>query len=245
MKFYKELSKVYDIVFPRSEKTLKFLCKELKSNSKILDVACGTGTYSAALAQRGHRVDAVDLDEEMINIAKGKGGLYANFVVGDMTRLKEEFKNEKYDLIYCIGNSIVHLKNEEKIEELIKDVYEILNDEGSFIVQIVNYDRIIKYELKSLPTIDKPEKGVKFIRNYNLREDNKIEFQTELIINENNKEERFENSVDLIPLQKETLQSMFEKAGFSNIEVYGSFLEEEFTDDSFSLIIKGSKNHVK
>ncbi|SKA84027.1 Ubiquinone/menaquinone biosynthesis C-methylase UbiE [Clostridium sp. USBA 49] len=245
MKFYKELSNVYDDIFPQNEETLKFLCKNLKNNSSVLDLACGTGTYSIALALKGHRVDAIDLEEEMIEIAKKKGGLYANFVAGDMTEIKYEFKDKKYDLAYCIGNSIVHLKNKEKIQSFIKDVYDVLSDKGIFIVQIVNYDRIINYDVKSLPTIENKFKKVKFIRNYNYKnEERNIEFQTELIIDKNGENESFKNSVDLIPLQKEELKLMFEKAGFLDIEIYGSFLEEEYNEESFSTIIKGTKKHI-
>jgi glycine/sarcosine N-methyltransferase len=242
MKFYKELSKVYDIVFPKDEKTLNFLLKDLKSNSKILDLACGTGTYSLSLALKGHRVDAIDLDEEMIQLAKGKGGLYANFTHGDMTKLQEEFQGKRYDLVYCIGNSIVHLKNKEKIERFIQDIYEVLTEEGALTVQIVNYNRIIKHDIKALPTIERPEKGVKFIRNYNYKqEEETVEFKTELIINKNGREEVHENSVDLIALQKDEVKDMLHKAGFKDLEVYGSFSEEEFNDESFALVIKGVK----
>jgi glycine/sarcosine N-methyltransferase len=243
MKFYKELSKVYDTVFPKDEKTLNFLLKDLKSNSKVLDLACGTGTYSLSLALKGHRVDAIDLDEEMVQLAKSKGGVYANFVQGDMTKLHEEFQGKRYDLVYCIGNSIVHLKNKERIEKFIDGIYETLTDEGALTVQIVNYDRIIKYDIKTLPTIERPEKGVKFTRNYNYKqEEETVEFKTQLIINKNGKEEVYENSVDLVALQKDEIKDMFHKAGFKDIKIYGSFSEEEFNDESFALVIKGVKS---
>lgn len=241
MKFYKELCKVYDIVFPKDEETLKFLLKDLKVNSKILDLACGTGTYSIALAQKGHRVEGIDLDEDMIAASKSKGGLFANFVVGDMTKLQEYFHKEKYDLIFCIGNSIVHLKNKEKIEQCIIDIYNTLNYDGSIIIQTVNYDRILKKEVKALPTIDRSDKGVKFVRNYNLREDGKIDFETELTIKKEDKVDSYQNSVPLIPLQSSELIEMLKKAGFKNIELFGGFDEKDFSDETFATIIRGVK----
>lgn len=242
MKFYKELSKVYDIVFPKDDTTLKYLCKNLKGNSKVLDLACGTGTYSIALAQKGHRVEGIDLGEEMISLAKGKGGLFAEFVVGDMTKVKDIFSEKKYDFVFCIGNSIVHLKNKEKIETLIQDIYSMLIDEGVFVTQIINFDRVIKNNVKSLPTIDRYDKGIKFIRNYNYKEDEeKIEFKSELLISKDGKVESFENSVDLVALQMNEIKVMFEKAGFKDIQIFGDFNEEEFRDNSFALIIKGVK----
>lgn len=242
MKFYKELSKVYDIVFPKDDTTLKYLCKNLNGNSKVLDLACGTGTYSIALAKKGHRVDAIDLGDEMLNHAKEKGGLFADFVQGDMTKIKEVFAGKKYDFIFCIGNSIVHLKNKEKIQILIKDTYDMLIDNGALVIQIVNFDRVIKNNIKSLPTIDRYENGVKFIRNYNyLEEESKVEFSTELLISKDGKVENYENSVDLIALKMEELRDMFEKAGFNNIEVFGDFNEEKFSEASFALILRGIK----
>lgn len=242
MKFYRELSNVYDIVFPRDDTTLKYLCKNLKGNSKILDLACGTGTYSIALAQKGHRVDGIDLGEEMITKAKGKGGLFADFVVGDMTKVKDIFTGKKYDFVFCIGNSIVHLKNKEKIHKLIKDIYDMLIDDGSLVIQIINFDRVIKNNIKSLPTIDRAEKGIKFIRNYNyLESESKVEFNTELIITKNGNEDKCENSVDLIALKMEELKSIFVDTGFKSIEIYSNFNEEMYSEDSFALVIKGVK----
>lgn len=242
MKFYKEISKVYDLIFPRDDTTLKYLCKNLNGNSKVLDLACGTGTYSIALAQKGHRVDGIDLGEDMIAQAKGKGGLFADFVVGDMMKIKNIFLEKKYDFIFCIGNSLVHLKNKERIEILIQDVFDMLIDEGALVIQIINYDRVIKNNVISLPTIDRYDKGIKFIRNYNYRKDeDKIEFKTELIISKDGKTERFENSIDLIALKMEEIKAMFEKVGFKDIEVFGDFTEEQFTDNSFTLLIRGVK----
>jgi glycine/sarcosine N-methyltransferase len=242
MKFYKEISKVYDLIFPRDDTTLKYLCKNLNGNSKVLDLACGTGTYSIALAQKGHRVDGIDLGEDMIAQAKGKGGLFADFVVGDMMKIKNIFLEKKYDFIFCIGNSLVHLKNKERIEILIQDVFDMLIDEGALVIQIINYDRVIKNNVISLPTIDIHDKGIKFIRNYNYRKDeNKIEFKTELLISKDGKAQRYENSIDLIALKMEEIKAIFEKVGFKDIEVFGDFTEEQFTDNSFALLIRGVK----
>lgn len=242
MKFYKEISKLYDIVFPKDDTTLKYLCKNLNGNSKVLDLACGTGTYSIELAKKGHRVDGIDLEEDMITKAKEKGGLFADFTAHDMTKIKDIFKEKKYDFIFCIGNSIVHLKSKEKIQILIQDVYDMLIDEGALVIQIVNFDRVIKNDVKSLPTIDRNDKGIKFIRNYNYKEDeNKVEFKTELLVSNDGNVDKYQNSVDLIALKMEELKTMFEKSGFKDIEVFGDFTEEEFTDNSFALVIRGVK----
>ena len=59
-----------------------------------------------------------------------------NFVNGDMTKINETFKNNKYKSIFCIGNSLVHLEDKNKICKLINDIYSMLENDGELVIQI-------------------------------------------------------------------------------------------------------------
>jgi glycine/sarcosine N-methyltransferase len=243
MSFYKELSSVYDIVFPKDENTVEFLTANLKGKSKVLDLACGTGTYSTAVGESGHEVIGVDLDEAMIWLAKNKS-FHENlhFYEANILELNKIIPGETFNLVYCIGNSIVHLNSIEKIEELACDVYSRLENQGEFIIQIINYDRIFKYGIKGLPTIDRSQQGVKFVRNYRVdEEEKKIYFDTELIINRAGIEERHENSVPLLPIRSNELLKLLIKAGFSKIGIYGDFSKVEYNDDSYAVVMRAVK----
>lgn len=240
MKFYDELGKVYEIVFPLDENTVNFLIKDIHEGN-ILDIACATGDYAINLAKRGFKVDAIDLNGDMINTAKSKDSS-VNFVEGDMTKINSIFNGHKYDIAFCIGNSIVHLSSKDKIEDFIKDIYEMLNPGGVLVIQTVNYDRIITNNITSLPTIDRRAKGVKFIRDYHYnKEENLIDFNTELLINRDGKEESYKNSIPLIPLMSYELDSMIKEAGFSEYKFYGGFDGKEFSLDSFATIMRAVK----
>lgn len=240
MKFYEELSKVYDIVFPENENTVEFLGKDLMGNSKIMDLACGTGTYSIALGKQGHEVTGIDLDKKMIEIANTKiKNLNVKFIEGD---IRNSLKGKKYDRIFCIGNSLVHIKIGEEIRTLICNMYDSLENKGSIIIQIINYDRILRYNIKGLPTIDRKDKGIKFIRKYKYpKEETLIDFQTELLILKDGVLEKYENSVPLLPIKSKEIIDIIKEVGFSKIHVYGSFLMEKFTQDSYALVIKAFK----
>lgn len=57
--------------------TMKYIEKYLKPNMRVLEIGAATGRYSHALAQKGHRVDAVELVEHNIEIFK------QNTIVGE------------------------------------------------------------------------------------------------------------------------------------------------------------------
>lgn len=243
MSFYEELSQVYDIVFPEDKETTDFLCSELKENSKVLDLACGSGSYSIALEAKGHNVTGIDLDASMIELAKNKDkNNKVKFLAANMLSLDQLFKGTKFDLIYCIGNSLVHLENKQQISSLLNQVYEKLDTNGQFVVQIINYDRILKNAVKNLPTINRDDKGVKFVRNYNYNKlDGKMYFDTELIINKDGTEEKYNNSVPLLPLKSAELIELFNNAGFPKLDVLGDFSDEKFNEASYALVIKAYK----
>lgn len=244
MGFYQELSEYYDTIFPMSNDKLSFINKFTKDRSDILDMACGTGAYSIELAKLGHNVDGIDLDEEMIK--KGienalKEDIDINLKVGDMTQIDRVF-NKEYDLIFCIGNSLVHLDSKDEIKKLIGKVYNMLEDGGKCLIQIINYDRILKDDVKSLPTIDRENEGVKFVRKYQLAENKKgIYFNTEIIINNKEKNVSYNNSILLIPLLKDELVNMFKDSGFSEVNTFGNFKGDEYTFNSYPTIIVAKK----
>lgn len=242
MKFYDELGKVYEIVFPMDENTVNFLLRDVHG-ARVLDIACATGDYSINIADRGFKVDAVDLNKDMIEGARRKSqGLNVNFQEGDMTKIRDIFKDSRYDLAFCIGNSIVHLNSKEKIGEFIKTIYHMLNESGVLVIQTVNYDRIITNNITALPAINREDKGVNFIRKYFYnKEEDIIDFNTELIIKREGREERFENSIPLIPLMSYELEAMIKEAGFSDYKLFGGFDGRDFSLDSFATIIRAVK----
>lgn len=245
MSFYEELSKYYDVIFPTVQAKVQFLNSRAKEGSKVLDIACGTGNYSIALTDLGHKVDGIDLDDKMIEMAKEKSeakGLKINFVAGDMREVKDIFSHDKYDLVFCIGNSLVHLQTKEEIEKLFKGINSIMNNGGKLIIQIINYDRILKHNVDFLPEINRQEDGVRFIRKYSHKtEENRIYFNTEIIVQDNEEEKSYTNSIPLLPLQSFELVEIFEKAGFKDIKLYGDFKGSDHSLQSYPTIAVASK----
>lgn len=240
MKFYEMLVKYYDDIFPVNDETYSFIRQDLIEGDKVLDVACGTGTYTLPLQKEGILAFGVDLEESMIEVAEEKAkkeGIRSDFVVASMLNL-DLVSDGDLRRIFIIGNSLVHLKSLDEIRTFLMLSYELLMNGGDLIIQIINYDKILDNGIKSLPTIEVPEKGVTFSRNYFYDlTSHSIEFASKLTVNG----EVQESSVYLFPLRKDELIKELENAGFKEIEAYKNFKGEPYEKEAMPLIVKARK----
>ena len=84
--------------------TMHYIEKFLRPGVRILEIGAGTGRYSHALAQKGYRVDAVELIGHNIEIFKQHTieGEPVTIVQGNATDLSA-FESNTYDITLLLG----------------------------------------------------------------------------------------------------------------------------------------------
>jgi SAM-dependent methyltransferase len=88
---------------------------------KALDVACGTGNISLALARRGADVTGVDIAPNLIEQARARAeaeGLKAHFDEGDAERLP--YEDSSFDLVVTMFGAMFAPRPEKAAAELIR-----------------------------------------------------------------------------------------------------------------------------
>lgn len=237
--FYESIAKVYDYIFPKNRKQLEFVesIKKISNEEKILDIGCATGNLTELLGEKTRNIVGIDLDKELLKEAKEKHP-NLNFENMNMLKINEKFEENSFDRVVSFGNTLVHLDSREEVEEFFQKVYKTLKFNGFFIVQIINYNRIIEKNIKNLPTIDNEK--VKFVRDYEYDKSiGKVDFITELTIKEANL--NIKNNIKLLALTKIEIQKFLGETGFRNIEFYGDFEGRELSDNSEALIFVAQK----
>ena len=100
--------------------------------AELLDVPCGGGRLSLALAARGHRLTAVDWSAEFLAHARASAG--ADRVTWERRDMRDLPWRARFDAAFCVGNSFGYLDDEGN-DAFLRAVRESLKPGGRFILE--------------------------------------------------------------------------------------------------------------
>ena len=235
--FYSDISSEYDEVFKSNQAQVNFINSFSKNKSKVLEVGCGTGSLALMLKDEFNKISAIDLNSDMVSIAKEKDAENSvDFRTLSMLDLDDAFVEDSFEIVSCIGNTLVHLDNIQQVEDFLFSSYKLLKKGGHLLIQIVNYDRVIDKDIKSLPYIDNDK--ISFERNYSLV-DGKVKFDT--VLYSKTEDKTYTNSINLLALRKTDLENILKKLSFEEIQFYSNFKKDSWSLDSMPTILSCKK----
>lgn len=115
---------------------------------KVIDIGCGTGDHVIELTRRGFDATGIDRSREMIKEANrrkesldGAVSESLKFLNGSFDVLEDRFK-EPFDSILILGNTLSH--NPNNYFDFLKRATRHLRKDGVLVLQITNFDKVIK-----------------------------------------------------------------------------------------------------
>ncbi len=127
--------KYYDRIYwwKDYEQEVEFLVRALGRygirGRRVLEVACGTGSHSKVLVERGYEVTGVDLSDDMLRVARSKVKGHAKFTRGDMRDL-DAAVDGKFDAAICLFSSISYNLTVRDLRRTIQGFYDHLVEPG-------------------------------------------------------------------------------------------------------------------
>ena len=103
----------------------------------VLDLACGTGTVSRQLAERGYLSTGVDLSAGMLEIARKRAAeahLSIPFIQQDAAELN--LGDARFDAAICFFDSLNYLLQPERLQSALARVCAQLQPGGSFLFDV-------------------------------------------------------------------------------------------------------------
>jgi SAM-dependent methyltransferase len=121
-----------------------------RSNGKALDLGCGSGFQTIALAELGFKVLGIDQCSALIDELRGRSaGRDIDVLQGNMLDYKLYADRGPFELAVCIGDTLTHLQGVEEISTLFKQVYDVLEEGGRLALSF----RDLTAEIKGIERI--------------------------------------------------------------------------------------------
>ncbi len=109
------------------------LIADLAGDTKLLELAIGTGRIALPLAERGLTIHGIEGSPEMVEILKKKpGGDAIPVTIGDFADVAVE---DSYDFVFLVFNTLFNLTSQADQVRCFENVARHLNKGGSFLVE--------------------------------------------------------------------------------------------------------------
>jgi SAM-dependent methyltransferase len=149
--FYDDIAPFYHLLFADWEAAIASQSELLSpiireqwgdAAHSILDVSCGIGAQSLALASAGFQVTASDLSPASVARAReeaARRGLSIPFSVCDM-RHAYDHHGGGFDVVLSGGNAVPHLLDDQSILDALGQFYACLRPGGGCLITMRQYD---------------------------------------------------------------------------------------------------------
>jgi len=134
---FKDYAEYYDLIYKDKdyEKEVDFVEEVFGKNKpkNILEVGCGTGSYTKILLERGYGVTAVDISEDMLKIASEKCA--CKIIKGDIMSVST---NEKFDACIAMFAVMGYITKNSDVIKALNNIRRHLKPDGIFIFDVWN-----------------------------------------------------------------------------------------------------------
>jgi ubiquinone/menaquinone biosynthesis C-methylase UbiE len=204
----------------------------LPGTGRLLDMACGEGTFAVTMAAKGWQVTGVDASFQMLNHARQKA---------EQTRVSVEFLNrdmrhidftEQFDLVTCWYDSLNYMLRTNDLRKVFSKVNAALKPGGYFIFDMntiyhltVGWQRHVNFIQQDTPDL------FEIHRNSFNYESQVATVEIICFVRRGEFWERFEEKHQERGYQLEHIHEMLDKAGFNQMAEYGSLSEQTGVDE--------------
>jgi 2-polyprenyl-3-methyl-5-hydroxy-6-metoxy-1,4-benzoquinol methylase len=105
----------------------------IPSAGRLLDLACGEGSFSTAMAKDGWLVTGIDQSPDMIELAEkqaDQNNVAVEYIVQDM---RQPFPVQDFDLVTCWYDSLNYLLASEDLLQVFQNVHSALKPNAIFL----------------------------------------------------------------------------------------------------------------
>jgi SAM-dependent methyltransferase len=237
--FWKEL---YPFLFTEKRftdapiETQKALALAKPDGKDVLDLCCGPGRCSIALAQAGFRVTGVDRTEFLLSKAREKARKVKVKIEWVRMDMRDFVRPEAFNFVLSMFTSFGYFDNKHEDLGVLRNILANLKPGGVCLIDVAGKECIAK--ILQPTTSDILPDGTKLIQRHEIFDEwTRVRNEWILIRRGKAKSFKFHNTI----YSGQELRDRMEQTGFIDVKLYGSFDGDEYGVDAGRLIAVGYK----
>ncbi|MFA4134500.1 MULTISPECIES: bifunctional 2-polyprenyl-6-hydroxyphenol methylase/3-demethylubiquinol 3-O-methyltransferase UbiG [Brevibacillus] len=192
----------------------------VKDTGRVLDLCCGSGRHSRALARRGYEVVGVDLSPVLLQLAEEQNTYpQLSFARCDMRDIPF---HEEFDIVVNLFTSFGYFSTDEENANVIRNMAQALKTKGEVVIDFLNAAYVID---NLVPHSTKEVSGM-LIKEERWVQDGFV--KKRILISDESSNEPREYMEQVRLFSAEQMIAMLTEAGFEKIQVFGNYLFEEY-----------------
>ncbi|PJD96467.1 MAG: hypothetical protein CK425_05705 [Parachlamydia sp.] len=224
----------------RIEKELQFIISvlNLTPEQTILDLPCGHGKYTNALARKGFAVTGIDVNPAFIERAKADaevGGLFPQYILGDMRDISF---NEQFNCVLTLNTSWGYFDHDENVR-VLANISRSLKLGGFLVIELLNpyLSTLFPKGIKNCSAFDYDQNllidWMSYVPEKNYFHQKRVYIRNGL---------RKDSSIDLEKVELDEMKKLIKNVGLDFVDVYGGLKGRPFNQDANSMVIICQKN---
>jgi SAM-dependent methyltransferase len=203
----------------------------------VLDLCCGPGRHSVALAKRGFQVTAVDRTRFLLNKARRhtrSARAKVEFVQSDM---RDFVRPDTYKIALCLWTSFGYFDKKDDDRRVLKNMFLSLKPHGICVLDILGKERLAK-GLQNMISTRSPD-GTLLIQLHEIFDD-WTRIRNEWILLKGNRVRRFKFHHTVYSGQE--LKDLLLRAGFASVRLFGDLDGHPYGSDAQRLVAVARKS---
>lgn len=250
MEAYTGFAAVYDMFMDDIpyEEWCSYVCKLLRKNKItdgiILDLGCGTGTFTRLLSANGYDMIGIDNAPDMLTIAQERQDEADKDILYLLQDMREFELYGTVAAVVSVCDSMNYITDEDDLLQVFKLVNNYLDPDGLFLFDL-NTEYKYREILGDCVIAENREEG-SFIWENDYDEATQInEYALTLFIKENELYRKYEEVHMQRAYSLETIKRLLQQAGMEFVAAYDAFTERPKKADSERIYVLAREHGKK
>jgi SAM-dependent methyltransferase len=203
------------------------------SSGRALDLCCGGGRHSAALAAQGFTVTGVDRTPYLLDRARSHAGESVEFVEGDMRHFR---RPGAFHLAVNLFTSFGYFDDPADEIQVLRNVHESLRPGGAFVMDLIGKEYLAAHwtNARCLDFAD----GTLLVQRAKVRDDwTRVFCEWTIIQSGHARTHKFDHTI----YSGRELKELLLRAGFAEVFLYGDLKGSPYGVDAQRLVAVARK----